>query len=117
MTQILNDSAFIFKNLGLLSLQCRSLCFQAQIEFHYKKQYQDAKKYIEDARRLSQKTKNIEMITTCNSLLNNIQEQIIIQSNNVFVFSKAFPLVEYVEGSEKAQMVGTFTRYYSDFRI
>jgi hypothetical protein len=48
--------------------------------------------------------------------LNKILHKIRIKSNNVFVFAKAFPIVEVMGNENPVKMVGTFTRYPSDFR-
>jgi len=48
-------------------------------------------------------------------VLNKILDQIRINSNNVFLFAKAFPLVQKV-GEGQFTHVGTFTRYSNDFR-
>lgn len=75
----------------------------------------EAKMLIEEALQVSRRIQDNHQEALCSEILNQILDKIRIHSNNVFIFAKAFPLVE-VLGDDNIRVVGTFTKYPSDFR-
>eukprot|EP00347_Sterkiella_histriomuscorum_P024050 403332474 len=114
LTIILLEALQIFKKFRYENLQARSLRNLGLLKFRLG-EYFEAKMHIEDALNLSKKIQDNHQEALCSDLLNQILDKISIHSNNVFIFAKAFPLVE-VLSKETVRVVGTFTRYPQDFR-
>jgi tetratricopeptide (TPR) repeat protein len=93
ITTLLIEAHSLFKKYKYESLQVRCLRNLAILKSRME-EYYEAKRLIEDALNLVKKIQDKHQEGLCSEILNEILDQIRIKSNNVFIFAKAFPLVE-----------------------
>ena len=101
-------------------MKAKSLRLQAIFELRHNTQNNPnrlfkAKALIEKAREICENIKDIQNMAICTNVLNEIFDDIRLNASNVFIFAKAFPLVELKEDG-KPSMVGTLTRHINEFR-
>ncbi|CDW81385.1 UNKNOWN [Stylonychia lemnae] len=114
LIMLLIDAIQIFKKFRYDCLHVRCLRNLALLKYRQDDWY-DAKQHIEDGLNIARKIQDTHQEALCSEILNQVLDKIRIHSNNVFIFAKAFPLVE-VLSSKTVRVVGTFTRYPQDFR-
>ncbi len=103
-----------FKALKMEALEARSLKIQAVFEFKITNAYLRAKDKIEKAKAIAERINDRESALNYTSILNDILHKIHIKASNVFIFAKAFPLVE-VKGKDLL-IAGSLTRHVNSFR-
>jgi hypothetical protein len=103
-----------FKNLKMEALEARSLKLQAVFEFKITNAYLRAKDKIEKAKAIAERINDRQSLLNYTSILNDILHKIHIKACNVFIFAKAFPLVEVKENN--ILIAGSLTRHVNSFR-
>ncbi len=111
---MIQDALIIFKKCGHQHLVARCLRNFAELKYYLQDAF-EAKRHIDEALIIVKKLDDQEQVAYCTGILNKILHHIRINSNNVFLFVKAFPLVRVMK-EESSTLVGTFTRYSNDFR-
>ncbi|TNV87843.1 hypothetical protein FGO68_gene1372 [Halteria grandinella] len=111
---ILQPCISLYNQLGIKNMEAKSLLLISQ---HYLdcQELKNAKENIEKALKIFESANEIECTNKCTLLLNEILDKFRYESNNCFIFAKAFPIVEKVDDSN-IKMVGTLTKYLSNFR-
>ena len=98
------------------ALEAKTLKTQAVFEFKITQNpaYLRAKDKIEQAKAIAERIEDRKNANKYTIILNEILHKIHIKASNVFIFAKAFPLVE-VKGKDLLQ-VGSITRHVNSFR-
>jgi hypothetical protein len=110
------DAIDAFRRLKMEALEARSLKINAILELKYSEDsLLKAKNKIEMAKEIAERINDHQSRQEYTKILNEILHKIHIKASNVFIFAKAFPLVED-NGSNEITMAGSFTRHMNAFR-